>query len=459
MNLNSFIPKDYIERDLEKTIFDFLDNREIIVVRGPRQSGKTTLLAKIAMSLQKKSPTAHFEFVNLEDELEKQKIEKNPKQYLEFYLRDKDEAPPSLRTGYLLRSLRRERNPAEAENASHSSTISRSWFSAKADKLFFFIDEAQYIKNGGQVLKLLYDTYPQVKFVISGSSTLDLAQLGAYLVGRALFFELYPLSFAEVMRSKDKRLYQEYQARKFSFQKPGLADSLFKIELSNFLKQYLTFGGYPAVVKENEEGKKKVLLNNIFTTYIEKDISRLYGIKDKEKVLLVLKYLAETSGSVVNFNDLGQFASVYFKELKSILSILEQTYVVGKINPFHRNLVTELKKNPKYYFFDLGLRNALLHKFDFDDIELGQLLENYTFLVLKHEPLAFWRTTAKAEVDFVLKEKIIPVDVKKTPKISRSLLSFLDAYDPSLSLIVNWQEAGVISKKKTKIYSVPACLL
>lgn len=416
MNLNSFIPKDYIERDLEKTIFDFIDNQEIIVVRGPRQSGKTTLLAKIAMSLQKKSPTAHFEFVNLEDELEKQKIEKNPKQYLEFYLRDKD-------------------------------------------RLFFFLDEAQYIKNGGKILKLLYDTYHQVKFVISGSSTLDLAQLGAFLVGRALFFELYPLSFAEVLRSKDKRLYQEYQAHKFSFQKPGLTDSLFKIELGNLLKQYLTFGGYPAVVKENDEGKKKVLLNNIFTTYIEKDISRLYGIKDKEKVLLILKYLAETSGSVVNFNDLGQFASVYFKELKSILAILEQTYVVGKINPFHRNLVTELKKNPKYYFFDLGLRNALLQKFDFNDAELGQLLENYTFLNLKNEPLAFWRTTAKAEVDFVLKEKVIPIEVKKTPKINRSLLSFLDAYDPSLSLIVNWQEAGVISKKKTKIYSVPACLL
>jgi len=152
-------------------------------------------------------------------------------------------------------------------------------------------------------------------------------------------------------------------------------------------------------------------------------------------------------------------APLYFKEVKEILSIFEETYILKQIRPFHRNLVTELKKNPKYYFLDLGLRNTLVEKFEFNDQELGALLENYAFLVLKEKKPHFWRTTAKAEVDFIVQKPITAIEVKKTAKISRSLTSFINTYQPSTTIIANWQESHQVKKNKTTIFFVPLSLL
>ncbi len=416
MNFNSLYPKNYVQRDLEPQILQFIEDREIIVIRGPRQSGKTTLLAKLGKLLQEKYSTNQVFFLNLEDELEKEKLARNPRGYLEFYLRDQK-------------------------------------------KVFFLIDEIQYLKNGGKILKLLFDSYPRAKFIVSGSSTLDIAQLGRYLVGRALFFELYPFSFAEFLKVKDQRAFREYQINQFSWQSPVLVKSAHQEKLNQYLLEYLTFGGYPKIVLEKNREKKIILLKNLFTTYLEKDLVQLYGLKYKEKAVKVLQYLASTLGSLINFNDLSQMASLYFQEVKEILNIFEETYVLKQIRPFHRNLVTELKKNPKYYFLDLGLRNTLVEKFEFDDQELGVLLENYAFLILKEKKPHFWRTTAKAEVDFIIQNPIMPLEVKKTAKISRSLTSFINSYQPETAIMANWQESRQVKKNKTTIFFIPLSLL
>lgn len=416
MNFDSLIPDNYIEREIEEKVFKFLKDRETIVIRGPRQSGKTTLLYKIGKILQKTYGDDQVVFVNFEDELEQIKFEKSPKEYLKFYLREKK-------------------------------------------KTFFLLDEFHYVKKGGKILKLLFDSYPQAKFIISGSSTLDITNLGAYLVGRAIFFELFPFSFVEFLKAKEKKVFLEYQTNKFSLYSPRKTDSIYLDRLNQFLKEYISFGGYPRVVMEKDDEKKKILLKNIFTTYIEKDIIKLYGIKYKEKAILTLKYLSARTGDLINFNDICQTVSLHFKELKELFSIFEETYILRKLSPYHKNLVTEIKKNPKIYFFDLGLRNALIDQFEFLEDGWGRLIENYVFLVYKDKPISFWRTTAKAEVDFVLKDKEIPIEVKMTPKVSRSLLSFIDAYKPKLAVVANWDRSKVIKKGQTKVFFSPLSLL
>jgi len=412
MNLNSIYPKNYIPREIEDKIFKFIEDREIIAVRGPRQSGKTTLLLKLKKYLEEKHGSDQVVFINFEDELEKHKFEKNPKDYLEFFLKNNQ-------------------------------------------RTYFLLDEVQYLKKGGKILKLIYDTYPNLKFIVSGSSTLDIAKLGEYLVGRIVYFELFPFSFAELLRAKDKRLFREYKNKKFDFEDPKRIDSVHLDKLNQQLNEYLTFGGYPRIVLEKDEQKKKILLKNIFSAYIEKDIVKLYGLKYKDQAISLLKYLSSTFTDLINYNDISQILSLHFKEVKQILNIFEDTYLIRKISPFHRNLVTELKKNPKYYFLDFGLRNTLSGKFTFTRQEQGKLLENYVLLALKDKSLTFWRTTAKAEVDFILKDEIIPIEVKSIPKITRALLSFIRHYQPEFSLVVNRKQSEEINKDGHKIYYLP----
>jgi predicted AAA+ superfamily ATPase len=414
MNFNSLIPKNYIEREIEKKILSFINDKEVIALCGPRQSGKSTLLKKIGLFLQEKCGEENVFFVDFEDEIEKLKFETNPKEYLKFYLR-------------------------------------------KKNKVFILLDEIQYVKESGKILKLLYDHYPQVKFIVSGSSSLDVGKIGQFLVGRVVFFELYPFSFLEFLQAKDKNLYLEYQEKRFFIEKPKKVDSLFKDKLRKLLEEYLTYGGYPRIVLEKDEQKKIFLLKNLFSTYVEKDIVKLYGIKYKEKAIILLKYLAEAVGGLLNFNELCQVTNLHFYEVKELISIFEQTYVIKRISPFYKNLVTELKKNPKVYFFDLGFRNLLVDRFNFSDDEWGKILENYGFLLYKEKNLNFWRTTAKAEVDFVLKEKddLIPIEIKKTPKISRSLLSFINVYHPKMALIFNLDKSDSFYRNNTKIFFIP----
>jgi len=416
MNFNSLIPKDYIERDIEGAILRFLEDREIIVIRGPRQSGKSTLLKKIACLLRRKHGPQSVFFIDFEDEMEQLKFEKTPREYLEFYLDG-------------------------------------------SGKVFFLLDEIQYIKKGGKILKLLMESYPRVKFIVSGSSSLDINKLGEYLVGRAVFFELYPFCFGEFLKAKDNRLYSEYRRQRFVIDKPRVVDSIHKDKLNLYLREYLTFGGYPRIVLEKDRSKKIILLKNLFSTYIEKDIIKLYGIKYREKAITLLKYLGSTIGNLLNFNDLGQIASSSFKETKELISIFEETYVIRRILPFHKNLVTELKKNPKIYFIDTGLRNVLLERFEFSDEEWGRLLENYGFLVNKDRLLNFWRTTAKAEVDFIVKDKLFPLEIKAVPKVSRSLLSYIEAYRPETAAILNLDQSKTTKKGQTKIFIIPITLV
>lgn len=409
--------KTYIKRDIELQIIKWLDSKEIIAIRGPRQCGKTTFLNRIAEILKKRKVNQkNIHYTSFEDDFEKEKFEKNPKDYISFYL--------------------------------------------KKGKNFLLLDEVQYIRNAGKLLKLIYDSIQNIKIIITGSSTLDLNEIGSYLVGRVLLFEMHPFSFNEFLRAKNEKMHRYYNSKKIQFSdtKINKENIIFLDELNKLLKEYIAFGGYPAVVLEKDFEKKKVLLKNLFQTYIEKDIVKVYGSKYKQRISDLIKYLSSLNAAMINYNEISSAISLYDKEVKEILSILEETYIIKRIKPFHKNLTTELRKNPKVYFIDTGLRNIIAGRLEFSDEEYGRLLENYLLNKLKEEKVNYWRTTAKAEVDFIINEKI-PVESKITPKITRSFRSFIDSYKPKTAFLINMKSFEEQKINNTKVFIVPFALV
>lgn len=403
-----------IQRDIEPNILKWLDNKEIIAIRGPRQCGKTTLLKKITkILLEKKVDKKNIHYTSFEDDFEIEKFEKNPKDYISF-----------------------KKN--------------------KGKKNYFLLDEVQYIKQAGKLLKLIYDSIPDIKIIITGSSTLDINEIGSYLVGRVLLFDMYPFSFNEFLIAKDKKLHKYYISKKVHFNNTNIKEEelIYIEELNILLKEYITYGGYPAVVLEKDTEKKKVLLKNLFQTYIEKDIVKVYGSRYKQRISDMIRYLSSLNAEMINYNEISSVISLYDKEVKELISILEESYIIKCLRPFHKNLTTELRKNPKIYFIDTGLRNIAAGLFDFSEKEFGKLLENHLLRIFEDKKVNYWRTTAKAEVDFIVDEKI-PVESKTTPKITRSFRSFIDTYKPKTAFIVNKNKLEKHKISKVKIFYVP----
>jgi len=405
----------YIERDVESTIESWLKEREIIAIRGPRQSGKTTLLKRLRTKLLHKNvDKERVHFISFEDDITRLKFEENPKEFIQFYL--------------------------------------------DSEKHYFLFDEVQYVNNIGKTLKLLFDTFENIKIIITGSSSFDLTNLGSYLVGRVIFFNLYPFSFHEFLKTKDKKYIDLYNKIRIDVHKKNVTTkkSIFLDDLNTFLHEYLTYGSYPRIVLENNVQKKKILLKNLFTTYIEKDIVAMYGINYREKVVRLLKTLASIYGGMVNYQTLSENSGIKYKEIRNILPLLEDSFVIFIVKPFYKNVTNELRKNPKIYFVDYGLRNYLME--DFDTISFDTLYENFFHNQLKRSStVKYWRTQAKTEVDFVIqsKKEIIPIEVKTTPKITRSFRSFINHYHPHNAFIMNVKNVNVQTIDETTVYTIP----
>jgi hypothetical protein len=423
----------YFKRILLEEIKKWIDRREIIAIKGPRQSGKTTLLEMLREWLIKKGVNKKsIVFVTFEDREMLEAFQLNPKEFVKRF--------------------------------------------ARKGKTYFMIDEAHYCKDIGQKLKLLYDTNKNIKFIITGSSSLEITSHTAkYLVGRLFSFELLPFNFYEFLNAKDKGLAKIYLEKHklvndFIFKGKDfvLEKEAFIKEFLNYLNEYLIFGGYPEVIKGKTEEEKRIILKNIFNTYLEKDIISYLHITDTIKFRRLVSMLAFNISGLLSYEKLASGCNSYFKEIIHLLDILQQTYIIKLLRPFHKNLVTELRKNPKVYFFDFGLRNYIINNFNPLDLrgDIGKLAENFVLNQLQNEhSINFWRTTAKAEVDFVLTigNELIPVEVKfetfRKPKITKSMHSFIANYKPSRALIVTKDFYAELKLKKTLIKFVPIVYL
>lgn len=363
------------QRLLQKNIEKWLFKDKIIILYGARQVGKTTLVKQI--------------------------VSKFPKKQVKYFSADEEIVRNQIKpTSYL-----------ELKNAVGEPDI-------------LIIDEAQRITDIGLVLKILFDNNPKTQIIVTGSSSLDLAnKVNEPLTGRSVEFTLFPLSIQEVAQNG--------------------------IEAAGHLTKFLTMGSYPGIFTEENELAKK-LLKTLTEQYLYRDLLEFEKIKKPKVLAKLLQLLALQIGNEVSFSELSQTLEIDKKTVETYIDLLEKSFVVFTLPAFAKNSRSEISRNKKIYFWDLGVRNALIEGFLPLDIrsDLGQMFENLVVVekCKKHfydesgVRSYFWRNYQQQEVDLVEQkgEQIKAFEIKYSPKKKAKLpKSFSQAYPDSSFEIIN----------------------
>jgi uncharacterized protein len=333
MLLKMYIPQKQIE-NLRPLIIP----GKVIVIYGPRRVGKTTLLKKYL-----ESENNSVLFVNGNDIIVRQYLESQSIQTLRDFV------------------------------GNHRLLV---------------VDEAQYVEKIGLNLKLIVDHIPEIKVIVTGSSSFDLARdVGEPLTGRKYVLKLFPLSQMEISKIEKRH------------------------ETTASLESRLIYGSYPEVVLIRDNRRREDYLRELIQSYLFKDILALEGIRYANKLVRLLQLLAFQIGKQVSFAELGKQLSMSKNTVERYLDLLEKVFVIYRLSGFSRNLRKEITKSQRYFFYDTGIRNALIGNFNPLAVrnDLGELWENYiiTERMKRQEYLRkvtnsyFWRTYDKKEIDLV----------------------------------------------------------
>lgn len=359
------------KRKITDEIITYLDTDDLLVLHGARQVGKTSILLWLQHYLEERNKKVFY--IDLEDSRFVQILDRGVDDFLDL-LREE---------GFLTKNVTTKK------------------------KLFVFIDEIQYLKNPSAFLKLIADHHKYLKLVVSGSSSFEIqSKFKDSLVGRSVNFEIFNLSFEEFLLFKGVHLDTQ----------KTLTDKK-QDELKKLYREYVLYGGYPKIVLTTDRRRKERYLQQIIDTYIRKDIRDLADIKDIEKFNKLLEVLASQSGSLIQLSELSNTCNLAVQTVEKYLFILENTYILRRVRPFHKNIRSELFKTAKVFFYDTGLQQMLWLK-EVPKTILGNVFETSIFneLVKKYpkENVYYWRTKDKKEIDFILKDKnkIVPIEVK-----------------------------------------------
>ncbi len=406
-----------IKRKLYLELIDHLPQKEMSLIIGPRQAGKTTLMEMLKKHLDQSGERTLF--LNLDIEWDRPHFDSQ---------------------AALLRKIELELGQKKG---------------------YVFIDEIQRKDDAGLFLKGIFDLKSPYKFIISGSGSMELKQkIHESLVGRKRLFELFTVTFEEFVNHRTNYRYEE-----------NLVDFL-AIETEKtqqLLSEYMQFGGYPRVVMETEQREKIRLIDEIYRSIMEKDIAYLLRLDKPDVFSTLIKVLAGQVGQLMNYSELASTLNVSFATVKNYLWYAQKIFLVELIPPYAHNIRKEISKSPVPYFWDLGLRNYSLGLFGHleSPLEKGFVFENLVFLVLRQKlrfkaaKLNYWRTKDKAEVDFVIEagQSLIPVEVKykhlKQEKVPRSLRSFIDNYNPEHAFIINLNLKNTLKINKTTLFFMP----
>ena len=363
-----------IKRELEDVILGRIGSGKAIIVLGPRQTGKTTLLQKIA------SETGRYLLIDCDDSF--------------------------------------IRNQLEGINTEGIRQLI-------GDHKLVFIDEAQRVKNIGLTLKIITDKFKDVQLLVSGSSSLDLmSETREPLTGRKWEYMLFPISWIELENHS------------------GYIPSMQQLDTR------IIYGMYPDVV--NNPGDEKEFLRQLSGSYLYKDILSVNGLRKPELLEKLLRAVALQLGSEVSYNELAQLLQVDKKTISSYLDLLEKAFIIFRLQPFSRNLRSEISTTRKIYFYDTGIRNSLIANFNPLNLrqDTGALWEN--FLIAERMKIIeyrsvwtntyFWRTSQQQEIDyleerdgnlFAYEFKWSPLRKEKIPRV------FTNAYPSSSTMIVS----------------------
>ncbi len=267
----------------------------------------------------------------------------------------------------------------------------------KKKKAYLFLDEIQNLSQASRAIKYLYDHW-QVKFFLTGSSSFYLKNLfPESLAGRKLVFELFPLTFTEFLIFKNiKREIPD------SFDKKAQAKNKIAYEkYSKYYQEFLEFGGFPAVVLEQNLARKRQLLEEIFKSYFEKDVKTLADFKEVSNLRDLILLLVPRLGSKIEISKIASELSTTRETIYNYLSFLEQTYFITLLPRFSKNIDRQAAGRKKLFFCDTGLANFL------GKASLGQLFENSVFQCLRTDfDLCFFSKNSKSEIDFIIDKKI-----------------------------------------------------
>ncbi|MFY9310115.1 MAG: ATP-binding protein [Bacteroidia bacterium] len=284
---------------------------------------------------------------------------------------------------------------------------------------YLIIDEAQRIENIGICIKIITDQLKDIKVIATGSSAFDLAnKINEPLTGRKWEYYLYPLSFRE------------------------MADHHGFLKEKRLLEQRLLYGYYPEVI--NNPGEEKIIIKSLADSYLYKDILTWERIQKPEKLERLVQALAFQIGSEVSYNELGQMCGLDKETVEKYIMLLEKAFIVFRLNSFSRNLRNELKKSRKIYFYDNGIRNAVINQFSPIEsrMDKGALWENFIvserYKYIHYEHIFcnryFWRTTAQQEIDYIeeMNGKLYAWEFKwNKEKKSSFTKTFVNEYQPA----------------------------
>ncbi len=375
-------------RDVTVAASQYLDTDEVLLFVGARQAGKTTILRQLEARLRERSESVHF--LTLEDPDFLAALNASPKRLFELVPIGRNERTTVL------------------------------------------IDEVQYLDDPAQFLKYHYDVNRgAVRIIATGSSAFDLdAKFTDSLAGRKRIFRVWTCSFREFLRFLHR---DDLAALDFSRTASTQRD-----DLRRAYEEYLTFGGYPRVILA-PMAEKRMVLQDIAYSYVKKDIADA-RIRYEEQFYKLLKILADQVGNLVNTTELAATIGVSRAAIEHHLAIMQRSFHLALVRPFWSNVRKELTKMPKAYFYDLGLRNFFVGRFEgtATRTDLGPLLENAVFRQLlehdTHDEIRFWRTTDQHEVDFVVGERAAyEVKAGSRPMRRSRYGAFIEAY-PNIPL-------------------------
>ena len=417
-----------IKRNILNRIEHWLGREKVLILKGARQVGKTTIMQALQSKLENQGKST----VYLEaDDLGKAEIFSSSHNFVEYL------------------------------NKYHH--LGKKF-------TYVFIDEVQYIKEAGLWLKNIFDQHKEkLQLIISGSSSLELTKNTEFLTGRALNFYIPRVSFLEYF----SHLFQK-EFKKIPLSEDFVREirSFYEISQGNMQEMMISmmeFGGYPEVLMQENIADKKDILKSIVKTYLEKDIAYFFSIKNISSFNNFLKIINAQISNLLNKNNISKTLGLDNSYISHYLDILEGTYVCSLVKPYFSNIKKELTKMPKFFTLDLGLKNSLLSSFDEvrEKIDLGAEIENFILIeLLNHfeaDQIHFYRTVSGSEIDFVIEKsfnELILIEVKyrekSNPKISLSMKNFINRYqDKKISKIIVTKN---LLDFRDDIYFVPACL-
>ncbi len=394
-------------RKIFSQIWSYIDDHRIILLNGPRQSGKTTLMKMVKEKLVK------------ERKISTEKI-------LWFDLEKTN----------------------DLETWSWQTNALDSLPKDKSQRYYLFIDEFQQAPNIGSTLKVIHDHYPHIKTIVTGSASWYL-NIDESMAGRKIVIPIFPLNFIEFLEwnsTPENNLLAFFQT--FSKNIAAISATATKI-INQYFYQFAAWGGYPQVVLAPNDQQKISTLNELISSYLTRDIKIWHYRATTLEVKKLLTLLAGAVGNILSIERLSKDTELGRELISRRLDLLKNTFILCLIPPYFNNKRKEITKSPKIYLIDSGLRNALIKTFlvQKQTPEFGRIAENAVATeLLKNisltDQLFFWRTIKQQEVDIILKREtqLIPIEVKggNQTTIPTGLKAFIRAYQPTKAYVLNW---------------------